>query len=278
MTYKLICIDIDGTLLNRNHQISNCTKRAIRAAMNRGYIVTLVTGRRYLSTVDYARELDLDLPLICYNGGAILHSRSGQLLHAASIPRDFAHKIVRAWTGVSVPVFVYRYSMAPPDVYHQNDSDHPRVKTNLAAEGPNVATVENLLQAVTWDPLRIMTYGYKEATEQCYHQFQDLYRQEKSQVYFTADQDTRYLEVLPHEATKANGLRWLCEYYKLSPNQVVAFGDNYNDLDMLEWAGLGVAMGNAVPEAKAVADLVTADRDKDGVAQVLERLLASGML
>lgn len=274
MAYKLICIDIDGTLINSKYQIGERTKQAIRAAMRRGYIVTLVTGRRYLSTVGYARELGLDLPLICFNGGLIADSKTGRPFYATSIPRDYAARVFSAWSSLSVPVFAFRHSMSPPDVYHQNSSDHHRIQAYLREEGQNVATVDNLLDAVQWDPMRIMTYGYTEPTERCYHQFQELYSQDKIQTYLTAHYDTCYLEVLPHQATKANGLRWLSKHYNISRRQIIAIGDNLNDLDMLEWAGLGVAMGNAVPEAKAVADVVTGHCDEDGVAQFLEQILA----
>lgn len=276
MKYQLIGIDIDGTLLNSEYRISERTKRAIRQASEAGCIVTLVTGRRYKTAVPYAFELGLDVPLICFNGGLIADASSGQALHTAALEESFAREIVKRWHSLRAPIFAYRHSLTPPDVYHQNPHSHPRVQDYLKRYAEQIMVVDNLSRELTWQPLRMMTFGEASLVERCYYNFEDLWQRSDIRTLLTSDyDDARFLEVYPHNATKANGLRWLGEYLGIRPEQVVVFGDNLNDIDMLEWAGLGVAMGNALPEVQAAADLVTADRDNDGIAVIIEDLLDS---
>lgn len=271
MQYKLICIDIDGTLINSRHEIGMRTKGAIQLAREKGYIVTLVTGRRYLATVGYARQLGLNLPIICFNGGLIVDSETGRPFHMECIPLDYARKVFAAWSRLQVPVFAYRHSLHPPDVYSENPGIHSQ--NYLAREGANIKQVPSVEAIFQWDPLRILTTNDAYWTERCYHENEEIYRAGALRTFLTYYEGVANLEIYPEQATKANGLRWLSKHFQVSREQIIAFGDHINDLDMLEWAGLGVAMGNAVPEAKAAADLVTADRDEDGIALVLEDLL-----
>ncbi len=273
MDYKIVCIDIDGTLLTSNREISPRTARAITRAVDRGLLVSLATGRRWLSTVDYVRQLKLQAPTICFNGGVVVDSLSGRALHSELLLMPVARKIIAGWIDFGVPVFVYRHSLELPDVMHQHhESDHPRVRDFLAHEGGKVATVDDLLTALDWQPMRLMTYGYPQHVEACYQQLRGLYTDDV-RVYYTHHQDTAYLEVLPPGANKTKGLEWLCRHFGFAPNQVLAFGDNANDLEMLQWAGRGVAMGNASSRVQAVADFVTADNDNDGIALVLEEII-----
>lgn len=275
MKYRLICLDIDGTLINSKYEIGERTKRALQLAQAQGYIVTLVTGRRFLSTVKYSRELELDLPIICNNGGLIAASNTGKPFHICTIPGEHAQRIFSVWTEYEVPVFAYRHTLTPPDIYSQNPGDHSRIKSYLDREGENIRVVPDIRTAFTWEPLKIITYGHRH-TEKCYYETRELYRNAPLHSFLTDYEGVAYLEIYPQQATKANGLRWLCNYYGINREQIIAFGDNLNDLDMLEWAGLGVAMGNALPEVKAMADKVTADRDEDGIAQTLEDVLGLG--
>ncbi len=273
MKYRLVSIDIDGTLLNDQRKIAPRTASAIARAVDMGMAVCLATGRRWNSTVDYVRQLKLQTPTICFHGGVVVDSITGQALHSEMLDMTLARSIIAAWIDFGVPVFVYRHSLEMPDVIHQHhDSDHPRVRDFLDHEGGNVAVVDDLLASLDWQPMRLMTYGYPRHVEACYQQFANLYTEEV-QVYLTPHQDTAYLEVLPAGASKAQGLDWLSRHLGVSPGQAIAFGDNLNDLDMLRWAGLGVAMGNAGRHVKEAADIVTADNDSDGIAMVLEEVL-----
>jgi len=236
-------------------------------------LVSLVTGRRWLSTVDYVRQLNLQAPTICFNGGVVVDSQSGRALHSEVLPLGTTHRIIAAWNELKMPVFVYRHSLEPPDVMLQpNNSDHPRVMDFIQQQGEQVTIVEDLLKELDWQPMRLMTCGSPQLVEACDPELMSFYTGD-IRVYHTYHAEPAFLEVLPPGANKVNGLQWLCRFFDLSAHQLIAFGDHLNDLEMIQWAGLGVAMGNASPRVKAVADIITDDNDNDGIAMVLEKLL-----
>lgn len=269
MDYTLICIDIDGTLINDSGQISEHNKRAIYEAQQKGCIVTLVTGRRFLSALPYARQLGLNLPIICLDGGLVIDPMTAKHFHVAYMEPSYVLKVAQAWHQLRAPILVYRHASHPPDVYLQNPGDHVAVQNYIKANGSRVVVVEDLYQHVSWQPLRILTMGDKEVVERCYSDFLELYQDSQVRTLLTGD-ELRYLQVTSAQATKSNGLRWLSKYYGIGQERIMAIGDGLNDLDMLEWAGLGVAMDNAHPQTKALADYVTTDNNNDGVAQALK--------
>ena len=276
MKYKLICIDLDGTMLDNNHRISLYNQNVIHRLHDAGYIVAVVTGRRFKSALPYTKQLAIDAPIICFNGGMIVDLEHHRILHTTSISRDYVQQVLKRWLPTGAPIFAYKATLDNPDVLHQNRSDHPAIVKYLASQYASGALreVDSLEVAIDFDPLCMKTFGWERDVLLC-EGATDLSDSAEVQYLKSKDYDgsCHYYELYPTAAKKKHGLIWLCDYYGFKQQEVLAIGDNYNDLDMIEWAGLGIAMGNAVPELKALADRVTETNNEDGVGRILEQVL-----
>ena len=261
--YKLLAADLDGTLLDEDFTLSPRVKTAVRRAIERGVHVTLATGRGYATTLQYARELGITTPLICYQGGQIRDAGSGEILHNVTMPRALAEEAIhlaqeRGWhlcLYVGDQVFLNEF-LHPPDFYEQWVSiavhcvpdlttvlDGEPTKFIVVADEPQADRIEGELRARMDGRLKIVRS----------HRF--------------------FVEGNPLQATKGQALAHLAGLLGVDRAAVMAIGDQGNDADMVAWAGLGVAMGNAVPQVKAVADYVAPPVDEDGAAVAIERFL-----
>lgn len=276
MQYKLLALDIDGTLLNSRGELTDRTVAAVKTAAASGLKVCLVSGRRGRSMAPFAQVLGLTDPMVCYNGGSVTLPDTFQNLHSACLPRDAILPIIQAWEGAGLPVLAFRDSSQPPDVYLSGDSQWPplcRYVEQETASG-NLQRVDSLVTGAEWPLLRVYTQG-DDATAQLVSRLADpLIDPAALRVIFTQHYDgSWFYEIYPVAATKSSGLRWLGQHFGISQSEMVAVGDHVNDLDMIEYAGLGVAMGNAQPEVKQLADRVIGHHDQDGLAVFIEQLL-----
>ncbi|QOR34472.1 HAD family phosphatase [Clostridium sp. 'deep sea'] len=272
MKYKMVCIDLDGTLLNKNHQISNYNLSILKKLKEKGVVISLVTGRRYKSALEFAQKIELEAPLICFNGGMIINTKTEQIIHSSTLPKDYAKRVIKEWVKTGAPTFAYETTLKDPDVYNQNDSDHHQIRGYFKHEKQAIKKHQDLAGKLHFEPLCIKTFGYEAHIESC-DSLREQFIDDRVLWLKTKDpNNTYYLEIYPIAAKKSFGLKWLSEHYNIAQEQIIAIGDNLNDLDMLEWAGCGVAMGNALPEVKEVANLITDTCDNDGVGKILEQL------
>lgn len=265
--YRLVAIDLDGTLLNKDWEISPRAREVIREVRARGVHVTLATGRMFASTLRYARELELDLPLITYHGALVKTSGEGRVIYQRLLPREYAREIIALAKELRYPVNLY--------FNHTGDRlyvDHVSAATRRYARQSSVPFYEvpDLLALLNdEDPLKVVVINDEEALDALAAEGR---RRWGEVVYITKSEPT-YLEFLHPEATKGRGLAAVAGYLGVPREEVMAIGDSYNDLEMFKYAGLAVAMGNARAEIKAAADYVTATNEEDGVAQVLEKFI-----
>ncbi len=272
MKYKLICIDLDGTLLNSNHEISAFNQQVISQVKDKGIIVAIVTGRSYQRTYRYAEQIGIESPLICFNGGMIVDIVTGDILHTSKIDRAYAKKVIGTMIEAGCPAFVSDATIGKPAVYVENLGSHPGVIKYQEGYGDAIATCEGLEDSLWFDPIQILTMGQIDKMKDCNKHEELLANEDVLWVQGADGNSTPYLILFAATARKSFGLQWLCNHYNIKQEQVLAFGDYLNDIDMLEWAGCGVAMGNALPEVKAIADYITEDSDHDGVGKILQRV------
>lgn len=277
MKYKLLALDIDGTLLNSKQELTPSTIAAIQLAIRNDIKVCLVSGRRPRSIVPYVKTLGLVHPLVACNGGVVADPLTLKPLQAVTIPRDDVLAILHELEKEHICTFAYRSSATPPDVYYSLDSTWKHTQNYIEYEQSlgNTLRLPTLSKHMTFDPMRIMVGDSEERTAQAQKIASPLLDLNRHKSFYSRDYSgTWYYEIYPIEATKSNGLRFLCEYFSIDQSEVVAVGDHFNDLDMIEFAGLGVAMGNAQPGVKEKADLVIGHHDEDGLALFIrERLL-----
>jgi Cof subfamily protein (haloacid dehalogenase superfamily) len=261
--FRLVAIDLDGTLLRNDLQISPRAKRAIRQVRELGVEVTLCTGRMYASALPYAREIGLELPLVTYNGALVKNTGTGQVIYQRLLPEKYAREIIAKAKEYDLPV----------NVYHDDrlfvERITPEGRAYMEKSRIPVQEVGDLSRWLEQDPLKVLVMGEREKLDRL---AEDWVREWGDAVYITKSWPT-YLEFLHPEATKGLGLQALARHLHVEQEQVMGIGDSYNDLEMFKYAGFSVVMGNAEPAVKEAADYVTLTNDDDGVAEALEKFI-----
>jgi 5-amino-6-(5-phospho-D-ribitylamino)uracil phosphatase len=276
---RMLVIDIDGTLLNPDGKISAPTLAAVQAAQQAGIIVTLATARRYCNTMQIADELDLHIPLILYDGAMIVEHPRGTILHRQTLAADIGQQAVN---------LLVRHGVQP--VVHPDAGLNEQIWTG-PADFDNLwldayfTTFPDMMRRVPYeqlcaghaDALRVVAFDSEETILRVSPEIAALdcsWTSIKRGNYGSAE-----LVVMDAGCSKASGMATLAEQFGLSLNQVMAIGDNNNDISMLQCAGWGVAMGQAPQAVKAAANVVTASNAGDGVAKAIERYaLGDGLL
>ncbi|HWP95375.1 MAG TPA: Cof-type HAD-IIB family hydrolase [Syntrophomonadaceae bacterium] len=265
MTIKLVAIDLDDTLLDSRLRISPRCLQVIRQVQARGVMVTLATGRMYRSALPYANQLQVDTPLITYQGALVKNSRSGEELYFQPVPCDLGVEVMDYFHQAGVHYHCYfddRLCMEKLSYEGQQYAKLARVKPVI---------IKNLREAAREKPSpKILAAHYKEELlldmeKELNTRFGDTLNITRSKSYF--------LEFMHPLATKGRALEIVARHYGIEKHEVMALGDSYNDLAMIEWAGLGVAMGNAREVVKKAADYVTLSNEDEGVAEALQRFV-----
>ncbi len=262
MAVQLVAIDLDDTLLDSKLHISPRCADDIQALREQGVLVTLATGRMYRSALRYAEELGMDLPLITYQGALVKHTRTGEILYFRPVG-EMAAQVMEFLKAQGI----YFHTYFDDRLCVENHSPEAIAYSQLA--GVELTLWPDLITASRTQPtLKIMAIS--EQTSRLDPVEADLKTRFGEELYITRSK-MHYLEIMHRDANKARALQLVAEHYGIPQTDVLAIGDSYNDLGMLAWAGLGVAVGNAPPLVKAAADHVTLSNDEDGVAEALER-------
>lgn len=266
MSYKLLALDLDDTLLNGQSQISARNRQAISEAIQQGVLVTIATGRMFVSARPYARQLGIELPIITYHGALIKEPGSGKEIWHRPVSRELACEIVEEAEGRGFHVNIYRED----SLYAREENEYTRYYEKLASVKVNtVGELVPFLEQAPEGPTKLTIIDWDGRIQGLEEKLSSIHGDK-----LTILQSLSYfLEVTDAEATKGQALHRFSERYGVCREQVVAIGDSYNDLDMIEYAGLGVAMANARAEVRDVADLITKTNLEDGVAAVIEEYI-----
>jgi len=273
MTYKMLVSDIDGTLLNSRGQLTAGVKQAIREAHEHGVIVTLATGRQLRGVVPLIEELGVSVPVILGNGCVIVDPLKGETLLHRPLAHDATHAILDVIQkhGLWSSLMVHTYEGV--DTYYDRDPGFEEAYLFIHKDlDPQVAVeVGDLRPHVSRDPIKVLLIDRTEKVMPLAEELTKLRQTVDFNMVVSHQEFPGYtfLETFHHLSTKAAGIEHLTRQFQLTPSQVVAVGDNVNDLEMIEYAGLGVAMGNAVAELKARADWTTTSHDEDGIAHLI---------
>ncbi len=237
---RLFVFDLDGTLLGPDHRLPRETVEFLTRELVHKHRFTIATGRSLASTRPFLRELGVGLPVILYNGAVIYDPAGGKVLRELRLPLKMAREALRLARSFPVHPEVYR-DIHDPNLYV--DQITPAIAAFQRKEGLPAVEVGDLLSSLDFCPLKLLLIGPREVLPDLETRLREALPQAE---VVRSEQD--YLEVLPPGASKGEGLRWLCRFLGVSPEEVVAVGDQLNDLGMLEVAGVGVAMAHA-PEA-----------------------------
>ncbi len=270
--YKLIALDIDGTILNSQGELTARVADSIARARDRGWLVCLLSGRRPRKMQPLAQTLGITTPLVAFNGAIITDPVSLMPIKTRYLSRAISDPIVLAWEQAHIPFFSYRDTTTGPDVYYSLQPVWPRAASYVKEEGNHMMRLDSVARQ-SWEPLRLMVMSDKKAALEAERLTAPYVRTGATRTYLSRHYDESwYFEVYPL-TSKADGIHFLCSHYGLQPQEVIAVGDNVNDVDMLQQAGLGVAMGNATKEVQTAADVTIGDHDHDGLAHFLDHLM-----
>ena len=264
MPYRIIALDLDGTLTNHDKVITPKTREALLKAQHEGAIVVLASGRPTYGIVPLANELKLDTHggfILAYNGGKIVDWGTQQECFAQHLPPS------------AIPV-IYEYAKRKGHAllgYAGNEivtemPDDPYVKEESRINKMNIRKVENLFEALEPHPTKLLMTGDPADMLKAENELSEILG-DRMDIFRSAP---FFLELVPKGIDKAKSLLRLLSKINLTPADMIAFGDGYNDLSMLKLAGMGVAMQNAAPEVRAEADYITLSNEEDGVAAALE--------
>ena len=269
MKYKIIFSDIDGTLLNGDRTLSNATIQQVKRLKNTIPFI-LVSSRMPDQMYHIQRDLGIEgLPLIAYNGGLVLNGE--KVLHSTVIPYPILKEIViinEEKFGGEIHISFYHNNEWYVPQYDQWAKREESITLVTPTVRPN-REVLSRWEAEQKGAHKLMLMGEKSLIESMFQLLNEKYTS-VMQIYRGKD---TYIELSDISISKLTGVKIvLDEVYHLSLSEAIAFGDNYNDLEMLKGVGCGVAVDNARNEVKAVAKYLTDHHSKDGVASFLEKL------
>jgi len=284
MTIRLIALDLDGTLLDSRGRLSERNRAAVAAARQKGARVALVTGRRFRDARPLALELGLDVPVIAHNGALTKHARTLETVAALLMPRGAAHACIRLGRSRGADALVSDDHTGAGLLVYDHISEgntalakyvewSRRVVGEDAAEA--IRRVPSLEEYLDHDPLHIAFSGGCDAMQRLAEEMErEMGGSVKLLLTLYPKPDFALLDVLHPSASKGAGLAAVAEEYGLTSAEVLAVGDNHNDLEMLEYAGTGVLMANADPTLRGRGHFhPTASNDEDGVAEAIERFV-----
>ena len=276
---RLIAIDIDGTLLGAQLQVSAANLAALRRARDAGIEIVLVTGRRHAFALPVAAMLGFDLWLISSNG-AVTRSTRGELFHRDLMPAATARKLVSKMSdfrGNAVVTFDIETRGAL--VLERAEELHASISRWLEKNASYIDFVVPLERALVTDPVQVMFCGTLARMAEAERALVSAGMDEEITVLKTeyVARDLSIVDVLHHGCSKGHALERWARHRGLTRAQVMAIGDNYNDVEMLEFAGLPIIMGNASQDLKQHGWTVTLTNDESGVAAAIDEILGASV-
>jgi len=268
MTLKAIFSDIDGTLLNSNHQITEETKKAILKVVNNNIPFILVSARMPSGILHLQQTLSIDSPIICYSGALILgpDNDNGEktIIDSTSLLQTDVQKLYKIVNEL--------YSSINISLYSHNQwvvSDSQNEWVLQEKEITNASPIHRHLPSFieeNHDIHKCLCMGEPQIINQLESTLKDKF----ANLTIYKSKDT-YLEIMSGNVSKSNAIKKLENLYHITNQEIMAIGDNFNDMDMLKYAGLGVAMGNAPDEVKVIADEVTLSNNENGLKHTLQK-------
>ncbi len=261
--YRLIAMDLDDTLLTDDLTVSDRTIDAMKKAISQGVHLTIATGRMFASAQRIAKQVGLNVPIITYQGSLIRNLLDEEVLYERSVPAEEVRKLYEYTREHGLHLQTY----IDDKLYSFDDGDKLAAYAKLSGipyivepDFDRLPPGNHTKLIIIDDPARLDAL------------FPILRDHMGEEVHMTKSK-ANFLEFLHREGTKGHALRFLAEHYGFSMEETIAMGDAWNDREMIEAAGLGVAMANAVPALREIADYVTLGNNEDGVAHVLEKFV-----
>jgi len=269
VSYKLLAVDIDGTLLDSKGNLTEETIKAVNLGIEKGMIFTISTGRPPQGVEGLIKKLGItkDMPLITYNGAMVIKWKSKEILFQSTLKHEDATNIIELGKRFGTAVMVWTDNKLYASELSKKAYDYSSISgvTPLFLGDSRETIEKNIEKGVTkilwYDEVEVINEYLKEVGKY----LSDDVNFHTSQPYF--------LEFVDKSASKAKAMEKLGEYYGIKQSEMIAVGDGLNDLSMIEYAGLGVAMENANDIVKNKANFITLSNDNNGVAYVINKFI-----
>ncbi len=265
LPYRLCAIDLDDTLLGADHQLSAENEAVIRDVVTKGVKVVLASGRMFASSLPTALKLNLDTPIVCYNGAMVKHPVTKEVWHEDAVSEEVARDVMEYCREKKLQLNFYYDDILRSaantewlDLYLSRTSSPFQVMQDFYTKLRGLAPTKLI---IVDDPELILRL------------LPELTARYGDNLFVTRS-NAEYLELLPPNANKGSALAKVAERYGITAEESMAFGDSWNDIPMLEWAGLGIAVSNAKKEVLAVAKKITGSNAENGVGSALKELFS----
>lgn len=267
MKYKILVLDLDGTLTNKKKEITEHTRETLIRAQEAGVKIVLASGRPTYGIMPLARQLELDKYegyILAYNGGQIIDCKTGELMYENVLDPAVYPYLYECAKSNGFQILSYKdeyiISENADDQYVQHEAFLNRMPSK---------TVENFLDVINFPVAKCLIVGDPEPLAQ----LEPVMKKELESKMNVFRSEPFFLELVPKGIDKARCLAVLLEELGMTPDEMMACGDGFNDLSMIEYAGLGVAMANAQEVVKQAANYITLSNEEDGVAHAVERFM-----
>ena len=263
MKYKLVAVDMDGTLLNSNGKIGEDTINVIEKVIDKGILFVVASGRPIQGIKKYKNILNIKGPAITYNGAMIVSLENGEILYEQSLKKSDAEKILNIGNIKKITMCVWSKNQLYVNII--ND----KVNNYIKLSGVKPILISDYQELLKNPISKILWYDTVEKIEEVRKELSvDLFEE----VTFCTSQPI-FLEFFNSKVSKGKALEFIGKSYSISSQDMIAIGDGANDLSMIQYAGLGVAMGNASEEIKKYAKFITTSNDENGVGEVLDKFI-----
>ena len=269
MSYQVIVLDLDGTLLNSQKKISARTKQALIDAQKQGKKVILASGRPTAGVWPTARELELERYegyILSFNGGMITDCKTGEIIHARQIPVELNAAVIEEAKRQSCVLMTYS------DELITNQADYRYVQLEYRGCQLPIHEFQDPEEMKAYVNFPVAKFIFTAEGEELAG-IEPQVREHLGPAFAVYRSDPYFLEIVPAGVDKGQALAHFTEVTGYGPEEMISCGDGYNDMPLIRYAGLGVAMANAIPEIREAADHITASNDEDGVALVVEKFM-----
>lgn len=264
---KLIAVDIDGTLLTDDKKISDKNKEVLKKIREAGHKLVIASGRDYSGTTFLAEELDFQKYggfLSNFNGGRITDFKSRKIIANHTLSLDFMREFLDFIRDLDIDIMIYYDGKICT-----NSMATYWLKETADQTNQEIVLRENLIDDIDFEPNNILLSQNPNRIEEpsriIYEKYKDITHQVRSTPW--------YYEIMPKGVSKGKSLYEIADIYSIPYENIIAFGNEMNDKSMIEMAGVGVAMGNAVEGIKEISDFITLTNEEDGIAYHLEKFV-----
>ena len=274
--YKLIVTDMDGTVLGADHQLTKENKRALKEAEKMGIKIVFATGRFHESAKVHGDFLEHVMPIISSNGSIIKHPETNEVIYSNSIDKDTCLQIIDILDNHNL-----RYQVYTDEIILQkyDTEEEKQMMINyikkVFSDKTEIIFKKDLREELVDKNILKFNVMELERVDLLDKAKEDLKKLENTEVTSSWNNN---LEIMSQGSNKGNAVEFLAGLLNIDRENIIAFGDNYNDMSMLEYVGTGVAMGNAEEDVKKIASYITDKNHEDGVAKALDKLVLQKVL